>query len=272
MDTRFWGPSGWRLLHMISFGYQPQRDKKEMREFFELLPFVLPCKYCRANLIDHYEKLPLEPALESKETLTKWLYEIHNLVNHKLREQGKKVPENPPFSAVKNHYEERLSYGCSKTFFPGWEFLFSIVESHPLSKTERPIPFHNAPPKSSLNAENHYEMVKWNYISGKCRFSYVCRFWNLLPSVLPFKEWRAIWKEELTSCCDKTWQTKESSFRAVWKIRKTIEEKLDLLNRTSYHDLCKMIRYYKSGCSYKENQRTKTCRRLRSSTRKHTRE
>jgi hypothetical protein len=260
MDTRYWGPSGWRMLHMITFAYKPEKQKNVMRQFFEVLPFVLPCKYCRSNLIEHYEALPLEPALQSRETLIKWLYDIHNLVSEKLRSQGQTVPDPPPFSAVKHHYEERLAYGCSKTFFPGWEFLFSILESHPLSKSEHPLPFPNAPPKQTLKTQK--QLLQWNYLSGSCRFNYVCRFWRLLPEVLPFEEWRAIWKRHTKNCCSKTWSDKDVAKRALWKVREAIEEELELLNRTTFHDLCKMIRFYKSGCANKQTKQTKTCRRL----------
>lgn len=267
MDTRFWGPSGWRLLHTITFAYEPDKHKAAMRQFFEILPFVLPCKYCRSNLVEHYEKLPLEDALASKERLSKWLYDIHELVNKKLRSQGQTVPESPPFSEVKEIYEQRLAYGCSKTEFPGWEFLFSVIESHPLSKTEKPHPLPGAPPKDKCKTKKN--LLRWNYLSGSCRFNYVCRFWRLLPEVLPFKEWRSIWKEESKGCCEKTWESKESSLRALWKTRKAFEIKLALLNKTTFHDLCKTLRYHKSGCGYKQNRDTRTCRRLRTSTRKH---
>lgn len=260
MDTRFWGPSGWRLLHTITFAYTPSKDKAAFRQFFELLPFVLPCKFCRANLIEHYESLPLEPALQSRETLTTWFYKIHNLVNAKLRSQGQAVPEDPPFSAVKTHYEERLAYGCSKTFFPGWEFLFSVVEAHPLVSKETPLP--DAPPKELLRGANEKTLLKWNYLSGQCRFQSLCRFWNLLGDVLPFPEWRAIWKRTLASTSPSSWKTKSSSLKTLWTTRKTMEEELALLNKTTYYDLCKMIRYYKSGCASKTARSTRTCRRL----------
>lgn len=245
---------------MSSFAYKPSTDKAAFRQFFELLPFVLPCKFCRSNLVEHYEVLPLEPALQSRETLTKWLYEIHSLVNAKLRSQGKDIPEDPPFSAVKQHYEERLAYGCSKTFFPGWEFLFSIVEAHPLVSKETPLP--EAPPKDSLKGANEKTLLKWNYLSGQCRFQSLCRFWVLLGDVLPFPEWRTIWKRTLKSSSSETWKTKASSLKTLWFTRKTMEDELALLNKTTYHDLCKMIRYYKSGCAFKSNRATRTCRRL----------
>jgi len=249
---------------MISFSYTPEKDKAAMRHFFEILPFVLPCKYCRSNLVKHYKVLPLEPALNDRDSFTKWLYKIHGLVNETLRSQGQKIPEDPPFSKVAEMYNERLAFGCSKTDFPGWEFLFSIVESHPLAYEETPLPL--APPKQTLKTKK--EMLEWNYLSGQCRFNYVCRFWKLLPHVLPFEEWRHIWKEEMKDCCNSMWKTRRSSRKALWEIRKTIEEKLVLLNKTTYHDLCKTLEYYKSGCAYKQNKDTKTCRRLRTTTRK----
>lgn len=249
---------------MITFAYSPEKDKSAMRQFFELLPFVLPCKYCRSNLVHHYETNPLEPALKSKETLTKWLYQIHGLVNETLRSQGQTIPNDPSFSQVKEIYEQRLAFGCSKTEFPGWEFLFSIVESHPLDRKEAPLP--QAPPKHTLKTKK--ELLQWNYLAGSCRFNYVCRFWKLLPYVLPFDEWRRIWKDEMKDCCSSVWKTRQSSRKALWKIRNTIEDKLTLLNRTTYSDLCKTLHYYKSGCAYRQNQNTRTCRRLRSKTRK----
>ena len=249
---------------MITFAYNPEKDKSAMRHFFEILPFVLPCKFCRSNLVKHYEVLSLEDALDSKEKLCKWLYKIHNLVNQTLRKQGQTIPDDPPFSSVQTIYEERLEFGCSKTEFPGWEFLFSIVESHPLGHQETPLP--EAPPKGKLKTKK--ELLEWNYLSGECRFNYVCRFWKLLPEVLPFEEWRQIWKEEMKDCCNDSWKTKQSSRKALWAVRKTIEEKLALLNRTTFHDLCKTLQFYKSGCSFIQKKNTRTCRRLRSYTRK----
>ena len=265
MDTRFWGPSAWRLLHSITFAYTPTKDKSTVRKFFQTLPFVLPCKFCRSNLLEHYEELPLEPALESQELLSKWLYKVHTRVSAKLREQGRTVPEDPPFAKVKKIYEERQAYGCTKTFFPGWEFLFSIVEAHPLVSHEAPLP--NAPSREVLSSDET-TLLKWNYLPGSCRFARVCEFWTLLGDVLPFPEWRTLWKASTSAHPVTEWTTKQAARKALWATRKQFEEELALLNKTTYHDLCKMIRYYKSGCGHKQNRQTRTCRRLRSATRK----
>ena len=68
MDTKFWGPSGWKLLHLITFTYEPSQSKA-VGKFFELLPFVLPCKFCRASLTEYMDDDPID--LKSKATLTK---------------------------------------------------------------------------------------------------------------------------------------------------------------------------------------------------------
>ena len=102
MDTRFWGPSGWRLLHSITFAYDPANTKTRsaVKMAFEMLPFVLPCKFCRASLTEYMEIHPLDPAMESKATLTKWLWTVHNEVNRKLRNQKLNVAPDPPFEKV----------------------------------------------------------------------------------------------------------------------------------------------------------------------------
>lgn len=235
-----------------------------MRQFFELLPFVLPCKYCRANLAEHYEKLPLEPALQSRATLTRWLYEIHNLVNAKLKGQGIKAAPNPSFEEVREIYEQRLHYGCTKTTFPGWEFLFSIVETHPLVDAAEPMP--NAPPLEMLNTKDEKELLKWNYLGKQCRFEYMCRFWTLLPKVLPFSEWKTAWKSSCKDFCSDSWSSKVKSMKALFQLRKEFEEKLDLLNRTTFHDLCNDLKFHKSGCGSARFAKTRTCRRLRRKT------
>ena len=73
MDTRFWGPSGWRLLHLITFATS-DIDNDHLQLFFRNLPYVLPCKFCRASLTDYYAVDPIpsnkvefpEPPLDKK--------------------------------------------------------------------------------------------------------------------------------------------------------------------------------------------------------------
>lgn len=120
MDTRYWGPSGWQLFHLIAFrSAHPEDVLLQMKD-------VLPCKFCRASTTEFVHTHPLrgDPA--------RWLYEIHNMVNHKLRSQCKDDPnvinpgEDPSFESIKDHYMK-----LKPTEIPGRDFLFSIAVNYP---------------------------------------------------------------------------------------------------------------------------------------------
>ena len=95
MDTRFWGPSAWRLIHLIAFSDYRSPD---VYTFLEELPHILPCRYCRSSLAEYYINRPV-PTQGTE--IARWSYEIHNDVNNKLRKQGHLHKPNPPFSEVK---------------------------------------------------------------------------------------------------------------------------------------------------------------------------
>lgn len=257
MDTRFWGPAGWRLLHLISFGYTPSQ-KESMITFLEALPYVLPCKYCRSSLITYYQELPPEKALANRDSLSRWMWKIHGKVNEKLRGQGQTIPPDPTYAMVKQIFTERLMYGCTKTEFPGWNFLFSIVENHPF--TDSPVSMSNAPPLESIDSSDFATLLKWNYLDPKIRFQFVCQFWNSLPYVLPFAEWRTLWKQE-GNFCEETWDSKSEALRGLWQIRKRIDTELNHLHTKTFRDLCNDLRLHRSGCG--KSRKARTCRRKR---------
>ena len=257
MDTRFWGPSGWRLLHTISFGYRPAYDKKAMKIFFETLPFVLPCKFCRSSLTEYMNKLPLGPALHSKETLSKWLWKIHNEVNAKLRSQDLPTAEDPPFSSVEKYYTELLETGCTRTEFPGWDFLFSIADFHPMARASlKSVPMAGAPHCDTLKTIE--EKNQWNCLKADERLPFYKLFWLSLGLVLPFQEWRQTWnryglfKEHHLA-------TREETMKWLWSVRCSMEKDLELLNRCNYSSLCKTLQTHRSGCS--QSKRARTCRK-----------
>jgi hypothetical protein len=267
MDTRFWGPSGWQLLHLISFAYKPDRDKTAICEFFTLLPYVLPCKFCRYSLSEYYEEESIEGHCATPLRLQKWLWNLHNKVNEKLRKQGLASKDHPykniPFEKVQSIYTNRLEEGCAQTHFPGWEFLFSIAENHPLSKEARAsIPIKDAPPLSELKTD--FEQNKWNVLSPEDRLPYYQKFLELIPNVLPFEEWRKVWKQTASECATTCWDTKQTTLRSLWKLRCALEKKLDLINTTDYFSLCRTLRNVKSGCS--TSSRSKTCRKRKRGT------
>lgn len=255
MDTRFWGPSGWRLLHLITFTYVPSK-KNEVKEFFELLPYVLPCKFCRASLTEYMRTEPIESALESKSKLTHWMYRVHNLVNEKLRGQGLVHDKNPSFQSVKKVYEDRVKEGCIQTSFEGWDFLFSIAENHPQA-VHGSSPMPNAPPEEEVSDDS--ERNRWNYMTASERMPYYMRFWKVIGDVLPFKEWCDAWN----GCKPHFGRFEKSakgSKKELWRLRCCLEKKLELVNQEKFESVCKRLTEHKSGCN--KTRKARTCRRM----------
>lgn len=107
MNVDKWGSSGWTFLHTLTFNYPDnptQKIKKVYKRYFTLTGEILPCKYCRESYQQFIKELPIDEALESREKLTKWFYDIHNKVNAKLRRQGKRI-RDPAFSSICKYYE-----------------------------------------------------------------------------------------------------------------------------------------------------------------------
>lgn len=257
MDTKYWGPSGWRLLHLITFTYEPDTPSaKAVANLFRSLPFVLPCKFCRASLHQYMEDEPLEPALKSKDALSKWLFKIHNLVNGKLRGQRLLREKDPPFESVKRVYEERIKAGCIRTEFEGWEFLFSIAENHPhcmAAKKSTPLDCPPNPPKDATDGQKN----QWNVLSPGDRMKYYEAFWESLAGALPFKEWRDAW----ASCDKPDTESRASMLKSLWSVRNCMEQKLELVNHDTFQGVCKALKEHRSGCGKKK--RAKTCRKTR---------
>ena len=254
MDTRFWGPSGWRLLHLITFAYEPQKQKEAVKTLFEVLPYVLPCKFCRYSLTEYMEKEPLGPALKTRSSLTKWLYLIHNHVNQKLRGQGLTSDTDPPFTDVQKIYEERIAMGCSQVEFDGWDFLFSVAENHPYA-VHGSTPMPDAPPLHTIKGDK--EKNKWNTMTAKERMPYFMKFWSCLGDTLPFDTWRAAWK----GCSPRMGRFAKGAKvgkRELWRLRCCLEKKLDLVNRETYSHVCKRLTEHKSGCG--KTKKARTCR------------
>ena len=173
MDTRWWGPSGWQLFHLIAF------RSEHSEELLSMIKDVLPCRFCRESTTQYVQELPM------KDDTGYWLYELHNKVNHKLRTQCKDDKNivnpgpDPSFEDVKKHY-----MSLKATEIPGRDFLFAIAVNYPddpepqqkeiqqkflhslkdvypfgdLRKTFQSYYSHNSP-----NLDNHKTYMKWMY-------------------------------------------------------------------------------------------------------------
>lgn len=104
MLTTVWGPAIWHSLHTISFNYPVDpcpEDKKNYKAFILNLKNVLPCGKCRKNLKKNMKVHPLtNKHMESRETFSRYIYELHEVVNKML---GKK--SGLSYEDVKERYE-----------------------------------------------------------------------------------------------------------------------------------------------------------------------
>jgi len=229
MDTRFWGPSGWELFHLIAFrSPHPDDVLNQMKD-------VLPCKYCRASTTQFVRDHPLR--LASSDTSAgpgKWLYEIHNMVNNKLRTQCAADPKvvnpgpDPAFEKVKTRY-----MAMKPTKVPGRDFLMAVAYNY---KPERP------------------------------RMAIQRIFLHSLAKVFPFDEYREAF-DEYIKAREPTLSSQKAYLRWMYGLLKAMSDKTHS-EIPSYPEYVKHVAYYKSGCS-KKNDRSVTCRKQRGGKRDH---
>jgi len=249
MDTRFWGPSGWKLLHLITFDYTyTPTNAITYAQFFESIPYILPCKFCRSSLTDYYKKYPYTTYVNINPNLNlkKWMYNIHNCVNDKLREQGLNPNQNPKYKDIKKVYEEWTDW--TKQLSVIWDFLFAIAYNHPKDSYSEPMPDC---PEEVYKCKDNCEKNKWNVLSLQDKLYWFQRFWSFLPAVLPeeiAKRWKKIKNPPTLNC-------RRSTLAWLWRMRCA----LDTNFKDPYTSICKKIATYSSDCG--KNKRAITCRK-----------
>ena len=100
-----WGQSFWEMMHSVTFSYPEsaptQEQKARVLGFFSILPFLLPCSLCGLHFTETMGKLPLtDKVLESRDSLSRWLVDIHNEVNERIAHKP------VPYDTVKTYYLE----------------------------------------------------------------------------------------------------------------------------------------------------------------------
>jgi hypothetical protein len=104
--TKIWGVPGWEFLHCVTFGFPTDpsyQDKVNYLSFFTTIGFVLPCIHCRNSyqvFIKEGDTLLDINVVDSRESITKWLYKLHNRVNCKLD-----VDYNVSYEEICERYE-----------------------------------------------------------------------------------------------------------------------------------------------------------------------
>jgi hypothetical protein len=259
MDTRFWGPSGWKLLHLITMELHRNTSRSEqIFKWFQLLPYVLPCKYCRASLQDYYNKEPLtHTIMKSPDTFGHWLYNIHNRVNNKLRKQGLLSKPNPSWSSVETYYKTLHATLCTSPLI-GWDFLSSIAYTTPSKHTKSvPLPGYSG---SDMKMRN-----KFNMLTREERIEKLRAWWNLIPSILPCAKWRAAWK----SSSPPLEEGRDAVADWLWDLEESVCLKLKCPTpHSSLPALKHEMSAFESSCSSSSGLKKSTCRTLRAARRR----
>ena len=219
MDTRFWGPSGWKLLHLVC-----ETDTASLYPFLETIPHILPCHFCRASLTEYYQQHPYTAA----PNMSRWIYQIHNLVNAKLRKQGLHPAPNPSYASAKARLADLAASPWSAQLTSFWDFFFAVGYHHP----------------------RHTKAVsRW-----------FRRFWSVLPDVLP-AEIQQHWVAALR-VCPPDLTTRRSTMAWLWRMRCHIDTEF----HDPYLSVCQRVGSFSSDCGTRRG--AITCRRRRMRTAK----
>lgn len=260
MDTRFWGPSGWRLLHLISFSVTDIGVEKASK-FFSLLPYVLPCKFCRASLTDYYA---VDPIPQKAADYPQWLYRIHNRVNGKLRDQKLLEAVDPSWPEIEKRYRAWMTAPCAKRRMVGWDFLFSVAFTTPCPAVPT-APMEGAPPLTALKTPELRN--RWSVISRGERLPFIAAWWRLLPDVLPFKEWRDAWRT-VVPAAPSLRRGRKAITAWLYAAEKAVCAALkEETPHDSFSGLCSELAVFSSNCG-KRSKRTHTCRAKKSHARR----
>lgn len=216
MDTRFFGPSGWQLFHLIAF------RSANPEQLLLMIKDILPCKFCRASTTQFTHELPL------KGDPGRWLYDLHNKVNHKLRTQAKEDPTvidpgpDPSFEEIKKRYMT-----LKPIEVPGRDFLFAVSANYP----DTPEPIQMATQR---------------------------QFLKLLSETYPFESLRKVFVEYYDRNVPAL-ETRKAYMKWMYGLLLTLSKKVGV-RIPSYKGYVQHVMYYKSGCS-KKSYKGKTCRK-----------
>lgn len=224
MDTKYWGPSGHKLLHSIAYcysfnGYEENIPKSKLISFFNSIKYVLPCIYCRRSYSQYIKDIPLKQFLEkNNNNFFKWIYLIHNKINNKLREQGYLSKKNPKYSTILSKYKDYVKK-IKKCAIMGWDFLYSIIFDYP----------------------------QYSFEISKSRYNGYITFFTNLQYLLPCKKVRNIYIDHFEKYpIEDYMKTREEFKKWIYKFERKVRKNCC----SSFSKRCKKVLKYKvNKCS-----------------------
>lgn len=260
MDTRFWGPSGWQLIHLVAADTLSPQRRVAVLEWFHLLEYILPCKYCRASFHDYLQAQPLTShTMATPDSFGRWAYEIHNRVNGKLRGQGLLTTPDPSWPEVQRRIMQQHKGLCKGSPLLGWDFMTSVAFSTPgADYVPTPMPDYDGEPALDPATRNRY-----NLMTRAERLPYLARWWALIPSILPCAAWRSAWGAALRRAGQPPLaRGRNAVMRWMWRIEEAVCSGLRCPTpHESLRALQAEVGAFESGCG--KARAGKTCRTLK---------
>jgi|LauGreDrversion4_2_1035121.scaffolds.fasta_scaffold01344_8 hypothetical protein len=125
MRTAFWGPNAWNFLFSSILGTYPEKIdnknkehikiKKEFKNLFLSLGYIMPCVFCRESYKQFIKDLPIDLHLNSRLNLFSWFYKLKDKVNKKLIKQENECLKNENNILLKRLQDKELTktqYKC----------------------------------------------------------------------------------------------------------------------------------------------------------------
>ena len=87
LEPKVWGPHYWFFLHTIAMSYPIYPNavtKKKYYEFIQNIPLFIPIDKIASDFSKLLDQYPVQPYLDNRESLIRWLWFIHNKINKKL--------------------------------------------------------------------------------------------------------------------------------------------------------------------------------------------
>jgi hypothetical protein len=97
MTNSYWGPMTWKTLHCITY-YYPNNPSDEIKKlyvdfFYNIVVAILPCPICQLHFLKQLRDNPIYNHLHSRQSLSRWLVDLHNDVNKRNKKRIMKYEE-----------------------------------------------------------------------------------------------------------------------------------------------------------------------------------
>jgi hypothetical protein len=86
-NPEVWGPHYWFFLHTIANTYPDIPNNVTKRKYYDLIvnmPIFIPHDKIGNMFAELLDKYPVSPYLDNRDSFVRWVYFIHNKINHHL--------------------------------------------------------------------------------------------------------------------------------------------------------------------------------------------